>query len=184
MESEFRNQALRIATQQSLVQECRDGVAEQDSANWVDAWREMIQKYSFDEFWGWFGSTFWNLFKGMICWCKESEVGFGAVEKRHKVVVFTDELRKLSCVFRFRDQVVDGLIGLVAMVRRVVWTLPLSWLSVLWFLSWLSMLWLLARWAVSWGAMFWRAMSWGAMFWRTMAWRTTTWRTVTRRTVM
>lgn len=99
----------------------------QDSASWVELWRDMVGEDLLNDFLGRL-MTMGDFLERFIGWCKDSVVCSGAVQDLHEVWVLVDELCEFGRVLAASDELVDSLIRLVvtmSMARSVMFGWPM-----------------------------------------------------------
>ena len=92
------------------------GVCNQDLAGWIVLWRDVVEQNVLQELLGWLRSLVRDFIESTVYWGKNGVIGDGPIEKDDKIGIFVDGSSKLGGVFAGRDQLVNGLVGLVVMM--------------------------------------------------------------------
>ena len=119
------------------MQECGHGLGEEHAAGGVEAGGEVVGEHFLDQLFGGF-VVFGELFEGGVGRGEESVIGFCTIQQADQVIVLGDELCKLRGVLGLGDDLEDGLVALVVMVRWMV-----GWMMG-WMMGWVVR-WVLAR---------------------------------------
>ena len=110
-ETNIGAQSLHFAGEILANQSCRDSMRYQNTAGWVELWRDMVQENLLDLLFGWLMTM--DPLEGFVNWSKDSIVCRSPVQECDKVVILIDELCKLGRVLAFRNQLIDCHIWLV-----------------------------------------------------------------------
>ena len=91
-------QALRLATNTFTSKQSGNCMCDKDPTSWVEVPRDMIGEDLFQDFLRRFGSMLGDLFKSIIGWSENGEVGRCAIEELDKIFIFINQGGQLGSV--------------------------------------------------------------------------------------
>ena len=117
-----------IGSKMRLVEKSWDRRRGEYTTSWIEFDRDVIQEYLPDQLLRRLLAMLRDLLESAVCRSKDRVVSSGAVEDVDQLLIIGNQLRELGRVLALADQLVDGLVRLVAVVSMM----GLVWFLVLW----------------------------------------------------